>query len=433
MKLEHQREPSGSCKTNSQERKEENPSQPETVLAVLQRISQDADKLYREKNDLPRDLADAVSRATFETLKSHEVRELMDSMRKDGPVFKRLLKLAYNPDTIAGPFKSARANSDAHPITVPVRDPIWGTFEQFTTITAHPNKQTSSLEELRLTDYDTGNRFFETRRDDQAFPARFARRDAISAPVDRSKTNNTTACTSSGDSDVLKMIEDLTHKSLEGLKTARLLDQTERLSSTNMPPTRASFLGNQPDSIAGNMFETFGSSVPSTSTDLFGSMPPRPTGLYGSMPLNLTASHGNASGGLFGNGPSVTDPLLAGSSLLAAGRTSQNNLTPWTFGTRPSSPFGDGPPSAPGFGSSNTCQRHSGAFTCTCYFSEPSCMRDAQNNYNTYARPRVSPVPAWDFGNSGMLNKDGPCQRNYGAATCNCSILNSRCLNPRFR
>lgn len=99
MKLEHQREPSGSCNTNSQERKEKDHSQPETVLAILQRISQDADKLYREKNDLPRDLADAVSRVSFETLKSHEVRELMDSMRKDGPVFKRLLKLEYNPDT----------------------------------------------------------------------------------------------------------------------------------------------------------------------------------------------------------------------------------------------------------------------------------------------------------------------------------------------
>lgn len=429
MKLEHQRKPSGLCNTNSQERKEENHSQPETVLAVLQRISQDADKLYREKNDLPRDLADAVSRVSLETLKSHEVRELMDSMRKDGPVFKRLLKLAHNPDTIAGPIKSVRANSDAHPSSVRVRDPIWGIFEQFTTITAHPNHQTSSLEELRLADYSINNRFCETRRDDQAFPARFARRDAISAPVDRSKTNNTTACTSSGNSDVLKMIEKLT-KSIEGLKTATLLDQTERSSSTNIPPTRTSLFGNQPHSTAGGIFW---SSVSPTSTGLFGSMPPIPTGPFESISLNSTAFHGNASAGLFGNGPSVTNPLHTGSSLFGAGRISQNNLTPWTFGTRPSSPFGDGPPSAPAFGSSNTCQRYSGAFTCTCYFSEPSCIRDAQNNYNTYARPRNSPVPAWDFGNSGMLNQDGPCQRGYGAATCNCSILNSRCLNPRFR
>ncbi|THY16549.1 hypothetical protein D6D02_03539 [Aureobasidium pullulans] len=429
MKLEHQREPSGLCNTNSQEREEENHSQPETVLAVLQRISQDADKLYREKNDLPRDLADAVSRVSFETLKSHEVRELMDSMRKDGPVFKRLLKLAYNPDTIAFPSKSARANSDAHPNTVPVRDSFWGTLEQFTTITAHPNHQTSSLEELRLADYNTDNRFCETRRDDQASPARFARRNAISAPVDRSKTDNTTACTSSGDSDILKMIENLT-KSIEGLKTATLLDQTERLSSTNIPPTRTNLFRNQPHSTGGGIF---GPSVPPTSTGLFGSMPSRPTGLFGSMPLNLTASHGNASGGLCGNGPSVTNPLHTGSSLFGAGCTSQNNFTPWTFGTRPGSLFGDGPPSAPHFGSSNTCQRYSGAFTCTCYFSEPSCMRDAQNNYNAYARPRNSPVPAWDFGNSGMLNQDGSCQRSYGAATCNCSTLNSRCLNPEFR
>ncbi|TIA63700.1 hypothetical protein D6C77_01905 [Aureobasidium pullulans] len=401
MKLEHQREPSGLCNTNSQEREEENHSQPETVLAVLQRISQDADKLYREKNDLPRDLADAVSRVSFETLKSHEVRELMDSMRKDGPVFKRLLKLAYNPDTIAFPSKSARANSDAHPSTVPIR----------------------------LADYNTGNRFCETRRDDQASPARFARRNAISAPVDRSKTDNTTACTSSGDSDILKMIENLT-KSIEGLKTATLLDQTERLSSTNIPPTCTNLFRNQPHSTGGGVF---GPSVPPTSTGLFGSMPSRLTGLFGSMPLNLTASHGNASGGLCGNGPSVTNPLHTGSSLFGAGCTSQDNLTPWTFGTRPSSLFGDGPPSAPHFGSSNTCQRYSDAFTCTCYFSEPSCMRDAQNNYNAYARPRNSPVPAWDFGNSAMLNRDGSCQRSYGAATCNCSILNSRCLNSRFR
>ncbi|THY85455.1 hypothetical protein D6C93_08215 [Aureobasidium pullulans] len=400
MKLEHQREPSGSCNTNSQERKEKNHSEPETVLAVLQRISQDADKLYREKNDLPRDLADAVSRVSFETLKSNEVRELMDSMRKDGPVFKRLLKLAYNPDTIAGPSKSARANSDAHPSTVPVRDPIWGTFEQFTTITAHPSHQTSSLEELRLADYNTGNRFCKTRRDDQAFPARFARRNAISAPVDRSKTDNTITYTSSGDSDVLKMIEKLT-KSIEGLKTATLLDQAERLSSTNIPPTRTSLFGNQPHSTAGGIF---GSSVPPTSTGLFGSMLPK-----------------------------LTNPLHTGSSLFGAGCTSQDNLTPWTSGARPSSLFGNGPPSVPGFGSSNTCQRYSGAFTCTCYFSEPSCMRDVQNNYNAYARPQNSPVPAWDFGNSAMLNRDGSCQRSYSAATCNCIILNSRCLYPRFR
>ncbi|THZ87122.1 hypothetical protein D6C88_05242 [Aureobasidium pullulans] len=430
MKLEHQREPSGLCNTNSQEREEENHSQPETVLAVLQRISQDADKLYREKNDLPRDLADAVSRVSFETLKSHEVRELMDSMRKDGPVFKRLLKLAYNPDTIAFPSKSARANSDAHPSTVPVCDPIWGTFEQFTTITAHPNHQTSSLEELRLADYNTGNRFCETRRDDQASPARFARRNAISAPVDRSKTDNTITYTSSGDSDVSKMIEKLT-KSIEGLKTATLLDQTERLSSsTNIPSTRTSLFGNQPHSTAGGIF---GSSVPPTSTGLFGSMPPKPTGPFESISPNSTTFHGNASGGLFGNGPSVTNPLHTGSSLFGAGCTSQDDLTPWTSGARPSSLFGNGPPSVPGFGSSNTCQRYSGAFTCTCYFSEPSCMRDAQNDYNAYARPRNSPVPAWDFGNSAMLNRDGSCQRSYGAATCNCGILNSRCLYPRFR